>query len=159
MRDDALQLVAGQVAQGPARDAYGSVLRRVAGGEGVDGLVAIDDVAERHRQTGGQRHLLDDVQVTTLRGVPGGRADQPAAEALRDGAAALGEFRDAQQAAAEDDREREARGEAKQLRLEPVAVRPVEDERGDTNGARRHGLVTSQEDREDVEGAGQHHDR
>ena len=146
VRDDALEFVAGQITERPARDAYGSVLRRVTGGESVDGLVAIDDVAQRYRQTRGQGHLLHDVKVSTFSKVLGGRADQPAAEALRDGAAALGEFGDADQAAADDDHQGRAGGGQEKLRLEPIDP-PAADQ------------LLLAEHGEDVKRAGEHHDR
>ena len=144
--DDALQFVARQMVERPARHADGGVLRVVAGCEGVDGGIPVDDVAEGHRQAGGEGHLLDHVEVATFGEVSRVGADQTPAEPLGDGAAALGKLGDAQQAAAEDDEQRDPGGREEELRLEPIMTAPEEQ-------------LPVPHHREDVERAGQDDDR
>ena len=83
--DDALELLAVEALEQPARDGDGGVLRVAPGGEGV-GRGLVDDVHRRHlRQAGGDRHLLDDVvELRRLaRGSRGGRRSRRARSCRR----------------------------------------------------------------------------
>ena len=67
--DDALELLAVEAVEQPARDGDGGVLRVAPGGQGV-GRGLVEHVHRRHlRQAGGDRHLLDDVEELRLLGV------------------------------------------------------------------------------------------
>ena len=61
MRHDALQFVAVELAEEAGCRGDGGVFGIAARSEGVGGRI-LDDVHLRHRQTGGYRHLLDDVE-------------------------------------------------------------------------------------------------
>ena len=64
--DDALQLVAGELLGAAAGDADDRVAGRIAGGEGVDARLVVQQEHGRHRHAGGERHFLDDVQQPAL---------------------------------------------------------------------------------------------
>ena len=90
--DDALQLVAGELAQAAAGDGHHGVGRGEARGEGVD-AVLVEDVDRRDRDSRGDGHLLDDVEQTLLVAVGGVGRHEPPAEQLGDrGAPALAQL-------------------------------------------------------------------
>ena len=67
--DHALELVAVEAVEQPARDGDGGVLRVATGGQGV-GRGLVEHVHRRHlRQAGGDGHLLDHVEELRLLGV------------------------------------------------------------------------------------------
>ena len=156
--DHSLKLVARQIAERAARHADGGILRIVARGEGVDGLVAVDDEAERHRQTGRESHLLHDIQIAAFGGIGRARGHQPAAEAHRDGAPALGQLHDAQEAAADDDGQGQTGRQAEELGLEPVVTIGVEHD-GRTPALGRGDPEVGQVDRDHIKRTGQDEDR
>ncbi len=69
VRDHALEFVAGEVLDAAASDADDGVARRVSRCERVDPVLALEQVHRRHRSTGRDRHLLDDVQDLSLVGI------------------------------------------------------------------------------------------
>ena len=78
--DDALQLVSRQPPQGARGDRDDGIPGRVAGGEGVDSRLVLEQVDRRDRQAGGDRHLLDHVQEPPLFRVCSVGMQQPAAQ-------------------------------------------------------------------------------
>ena len=59
---DALEFLAGEVMEAASGDGHHGIAGLVAGGEGVDSRLVVEHVDRRHRDAGGQGHLLDHVQ-------------------------------------------------------------------------------------------------
>ena len=81
--NDALELVAAELLGAAAGQADHRLLRPRAGGEGVDALLVVHHEDRRHRQPGGERHLLDNVEHLPLERV--GRVGRQATAAEREG--------------------------------------------------------------------------
>ena len=143
--DHALQFLARQPLQGAARDADRRVLRTVAGGEGVDGRVVVDDVARGNGQARGQGHLLHHVEVASFGEVGRAARHQPAAQARRHRGPALGELDDADQASAQDHDGRQPGRAEEEVRLPP--------------GLMLMGQLVLGEDRRDIERSDERGDR
>ena len=92
--DHTLQLLARQIDQRPAGHPDGGVLWVIPRGECVDGAIAVDDIAQRDRQTGREGNFLHDIEVAAFGEVDRARNDQTATQALGDGPAALGQLGD-----------------------------------------------------------------
>ena len=145
VRDDPLQLVAGQRPDAAPGHADHRVARRVPGGEGVDRLL-LHDVDRRHRQPGGDRHLLDHVEDAPLLGVTGRRGDLPTAERGRDRRPSVAHLRHLHPAADQDDRRHPADGREHQPWIEEVAAAQ---DAGDEQVHRRHRRRHRQDEEQD----------
>ena len=131
MSDDALKLVATEQLDGAAGDADDRVLRLSPRRESVDALF-LQKVDRRHGDTGGDRHLLDDVQNAPLARVARIGVDGTPTEHLRDTVAAIGQAPHLVEASHEHD-EKGAAGEEDQA----VEIEPVERELFPLSCARR----------------------
>ncbi len=109
VRDDALQLVAGEFFE----PALGHGDHRIGGGEargkGVDARFMLKDEHGRHGHTGGDGHLLDDVEQAAFREVGGVGGDAPAADHLGDRRTAAAHLAPLEKRSRTDDHDRAAR--------------------------------------------------
>ena len=92
MADDALEFIAGKAFDAAARHADGGIASGVTGGEGIDTVLLVQHINERHGHAGGNGHFLDDVKQLAFVGIGGVLADLRAAHQTGHGAAAGGEF-------------------------------------------------------------------
>ena len=92
MADDALQFVARKHLDAAARHADGGVAGGVAGGEGVDAALVVEDIDLRHGDAGGDGHFLDDIEQLAFVQVGGVLIHQPPAHQSGHGAATGGQL-------------------------------------------------------------------
>jgi hypothetical protein len=90
MRDDALELVAGEHGHTSARHADGRIAGGMAGGKRVDAGLVIHDVDLRDGNAGSDRHLLDDIEELPFVEINRVRVDEAAIQQLRHRAATAG---------------------------------------------------------------------
>ena len=117
VRDHALQLVARELFEAPARDCDRGVVERKSGRERVDADLVFEHEHLRHRHTGGDRHLLDHVEQALLEHVARVAADQAPTQHLGDLRAAAAQRKHAKAAGKRDDDAHPEHRHRQQLRL------------------------------------------
>ena len=122
MGDHALQLVAVERVDRAAGDADHGILRRGAGGKGVDGRLVIEQEDRRHRRARGDGHLFDDVQQHAFAQVARIGRHGAAAERASDHFAALRQLDDLVQAADRDQQQRAGADHGEDIRNPQAAA-------------------------------------
>ena len=115
--NDALQLVARQLRDATARDTHGGIAGGVPCSEGVNALLMVEHVNFGHRHTGGDGHLLDDVEKLAFVRVARAGIHLTAAHGFSHHPAAAGELADLEQAAECHDGQGDQGGAKKDLRI------------------------------------------
>ena len=147
--DDALQLLAVQDSHGASGHAQDRVLRREAGGEGVDAVLFIQEIDRGNGKAGRDGHLLDDVEKTPFRGIRGVGVDRPSAEESRHGMAAVPEPPDLVETAGGDDQESSSREDHEAV--EPTPIEGLDGARRDPHQEEADGEMDAQYDGDDRE--------
>ena len=122
----------------PRVTAITASLRRVAGREGVDPGLVVQDVDGRHGNPGRDRHLLDHVQQPALQRIDRPGVHTSASEELGDGGTALAQLGRPEGGSAPDHQEHADRYRGEQGRIEERARADLHARLGSAHAHRHH---------------------